>query len=144
MGRKRLRDTHLPKRVFFRHGTYYYVARIDGETLWTPLGRESETAIARAAELNALKRAERLKTIGDVRNATDEVKQQINEACSGRCVYCGSDQDLGIDHVVPYGSGGSTLPFNLVIACATCNASKGHKNAAEFILAAVRLAVWKA
>jgi 5-methylcytosine-specific restriction endonuclease McrA len=127
MGRKRLRDTHLPKRVFFRHGTYYYVARIDGETLWTPLGRESETAIARAAELNALKRAE-----------------QINEACSGRCVYCGSDQDLGIDHVVPYGSGGSTLPFNLVIACATCNASKGHKNAAEFILAAVRLAVWKA
>lgn len=39
MGRKRTRDTHLPKRVYLRHGRYYH-AGADGK--WRPLAPEGD------------------------------------------------------------------------------------------------------
>lgn len=45
----------------------------------------------------------------------------------GKCVYCGSTQNLTIDHVIPRSRGGSNEWNNLVIACRECNHKKGHK-----------------
>lgn len=41
------------------------------------------------------------------------------------CVYCGSDQNLTIDHIIPVTDRGSDSPKNLATACQSCNASKG-------------------
>jgi len=43
------------------------------------------------------------------------------------CVYCLSDSNLTIDHIVPLSCGGSNNLDNLCIACGPCNSSKGNK-----------------
>ena len=41
------------------------------------------------------------------------------------CQYCGSNNDLTFDHVVPRSKGGQTTWDNVVAACSPCNLSKG-------------------
>jgi len=44
-----------------------------------------------------------------------------------KCVYCGSSQNLQIEHIKPVSKGGSSLLCNLAPACAPCNMKKGAK-----------------
>jgi len=46
------------------------------------------------------------------------------------CVYCGSTDNLSIDHIIPISKGGNQDPKNLIRACSSCNKSK---NASFFI-----------
>jgi len=48
MGRKRKSGNHLPKRVYHRHGAYYFVSAAGD---WIPLGKELPKAMAKWAEL---------------------------------------------------------------------------------------------
>ena len=50
-----------------------------------------------------------------------------------KCVYCGSSEDLTIDHVVPQCTGGPTNSSNCVTACRPCNQSKGSMQIDEFL-----------
>ena len=43
------------------------------------------------------------------------------------CVYCGTDKNLTLDHLVPRALGGRTIWNNLVTACYTCNSEKGDR-----------------
>jgi hypothetical protein len=45
-----------------------------------------------------------------------------------KCRYCGSKQNLTIDHVVPLSKGGKWVWENLVAACTKCNGKKGSKS----------------
>ena len=47
------------------------------------------------------------------------------------CQYCGADEDLTFDHVIPRSRGGKTTWDNVVTACAPCNLLKGGKLAAQ-------------
>jgi hypothetical protein len=47
------------------------------------------------------------------------------------CRYCGSTQDLTIDHVVPRCQGGGDEADNLVVACRSCNSRKGGRTPDE-------------
>ena len=47
------------------------------------------------------------------------------------CQYCGDDQDLTFDHVVPRSKGGHTTWDNVVAACSPCNLIKGGHLPAE-------------
>ena len=51
----------------------------------------------------------------------------------GQCVYCGSTENLSLDHVIPFSRGGSDNPENLVTCCKSCNSSKGAKTPSEWI-----------
>ncbi|MCQ9343393.1 HNH endonuclease [Corynebacterium kozikiae] len=44
------------------------------------------------------------------------------------CSYCGAEEGLVLDHLIPKNLGGSDSGDNLVLACATCNSSKGGKD----------------
>jgi 5-methylcytosine-specific restriction endonuclease McrA len=44
------------------------------------------------------------------------------------CIYCESDSNLTIDHVVPRSKGGTEKMNNLVVACFDCNQQKGSKD----------------
>lgn len=48
-----------------------------------------------------------------------------------RCVYCGSDKDLTIDHVLPVSRGGKQVWENLVTACISCNQKKRDRTPSE-------------
>ena len=41
-----------------------------------------------------------------------------------RCLYCDSDENLTIDHVIPLAKGGKTTWENSATACKTCNSLK--------------------
>jgi 5-methylcytosine-specific restriction endonuclease McrA len=44
-----------------------------------------------------------------------------------QCQYCGSEDDLTFDHLVPRRFGGQTTWDNIVTACSPCNLRKGGK-----------------
>lgn len=44
-----------------------------------------------------------------------------------KCRYCGSTDRLTVDHVIPRVMGGSDCATNLVVACRSCNSSKGGR-----------------
>lgn len=50
-----------------------------------------------------------------------------------RCVYCGGDGPMTMDHATPLARGGHHTASNVVPACAACNSSKGASTAKEFL-----------
>lgn len=50
-----------------------------------------------------------------------------------KCVYCGSQENLTLDHKIPQSRGGSHDPENLATCCSTCNSSKGAKTPQEWM-----------
>lgn len=43
------------------------------------------------------------------------------------CVYCGAEDDLTVDYVVPLAFGGEMSIENAVCACRSCNSSRGSR-----------------
>lgn len=44
-----------------------------------------------------------------------------------RCLKCGSQNKLTVDHIIPKSQGGSNHLENMQILCATCNREKGSR-----------------
>ncbi len=44
-----------------------------------------------------------------------------------QCVYCGSEEELTFDHVLPRSKGGRTSWTNIATACSPCNLKKGGR-----------------
>ena len=54
-------------------------------------------------------------------------RERIKENWDHECAYCGSDENITLDHVRPRSLGGEAwLARNVVCACHDCNQSKGH------------------
>ena len=47
------------------------------------------------------------------------------------CIYCGSQKQLTLDHVLPKSRGGRNEWTNLVTSCFKCNLKKGNKTPEE-------------
>jgi 5-methylcytosine-specific restriction endonuclease McrA len=57
-----------------------------------------------------------------------EVKVAVWKRDAGRCVRCGSEDNLHFDHVLPYSKGGSSLVAeNVQLLCARHNLSKSDR-----------------
>ncbi len=52
-------------------------------------------------------------------------RQNIFKRDGHRCVYCGTHEELTLDHVLPKSRGGRTSWDNLATACKRCNTRKG-------------------
>ena len=55
------------------------------------------------------------------------------------CQYCGSSEDLTLDHLIPRSKGGPTTWKNLVTACKHCNSKKGDLSIEEAGLTLARM-----
>jgi len=56
------------------------------------------------------------------------VKVQVWKRDKGRCVLCGSKENIHYDHDLPFSKGGSSITAkNIRILCAKCNLKKGAK-----------------
>jgi hypothetical protein len=54
-------------------------------------------------------------------------RQNIKDAWEHKCAYCGSEDALTLDHIVPQCKGGLDIKTNVVACCHSCNQSKGHE-----------------
>ena len=52
-------------------------------------------------------------------------KRSVKETW-GECAYCGSTENLTIDHIIPQAKGGGNHITNVLCACEKCNKSKAH------------------
>jgi len=44
-----------------------------------------------------------------------------------KCVYCGENKPLTMDHIIPLSKGGTLTKNNIVPACVSCNSIKGNR-----------------
>ena len=54
----------------------------------------------------------------------EEVKFAVWRRDEGRCVKCGSQENLEFDHIIPVSKGGSNTARNIQILCERCNREK--------------------
>jgi len=53
-------------------------------------------------------------------------KESIKNQWDNQCAYCGSEEEITLDHIVPQTKGGSNHTTNLLACCKKCNGDKGH------------------
>ena len=66
-----------------------------------------------------------------MRSLYDDERTKMTEAQA--CCYCGSTDNLCMDHLIPRMRGGPDSPDNLVTACRSCNSSKGGRDMLEWM-----------
>lgn len=64
---------------------------------------------------------------------TETAKKNIFIRDKYECQYCGSKEELEIDHIIPLSKGGNNEESNLITSCHRCNTLKGEKSLEEFI-----------
>lgn len=64
---------------------------------------------------------------------SSEIRAEIYKRDGWQCHYCGSCDDLTLDHKTPRSKGGGDHPSNLLTACRSCNSRKGTKSYDEFL-----------
>jgi RNase P subunit RPR2 len=57
----------------------------------------------------------------------EAVRAEVWRRDQGRCVNCGSKENLHFDHIIPVSRGGATSAKNLQLLCQSCNFIKGAK-----------------
>jgi 5-methylcytosine-specific restriction endonuclease McrA len=58
-------------------------------------------------------------------------RRRIYKRDNNQCVYCGSEKNLTIDHILPKSRGGGNTWTNLVTCCKSCNRVKDNKTPEE-------------
>lgn len=97
------------------------------QSRWTEEGRTAYTINFHALPKSQDKKLAKPQSKGYRRN-----RAKVLERDNYQCVYCGSTEDLTLDHVVPRSQGGRGTMQNLVTACRTCNSSKNNRTPDEW------------
>ena len=56
-----------------------------------------------------------------------DIQDSVWNRDGGKCVLCGSQENLEFDHIIPVSKGGATTYRNLQLLCQNCNRSKSDK-----------------
>ncbi len=56
-----------------------------------------------------------------------EVMDKVWNRDGGKCVKCGSQENLEFDHIIPFSKGGATTYRNMQLLCKKCNLEKTNK-----------------
>ncbi|TFF89621.1 MAG: HNH endonuclease [Promethearchaeota archaeon] len=77
--------------------------------------------------MEQLKLMEAEKQTRDPRYLPASVKREVWKRDGGRCVECGSKENLGYNHVIPFSKGGTNTAGNIQLLCEKCNKKKPDK-----------------
>jgi len=73
----------------------------------------------------------------------DQVTKNLIMLRDVDCVFCGSSENLEIDHIVPVSKGGDSEPENLQVLCRSCNRSKRTKSVEQVATPLAQVATQK-
>ncbi len=128
---KRIRSSEyyeINKERYRSRAAVYYAANKESRCAYDKAYRKTDAGKeANHRGMNKRRATKRGATIGPIDEAA------VYEFCGGKCVYCGSKEKLSLDHVVALVAGGSHTQNNLVVACKSCNSSKGAKPVVEWL-----------
>lgn len=57
---------------------------------------------------------------------SQDVQDRVWNRDGGKCVKCGSMENLEFDHIIPFSKGGSNTYRNLQLLCQNCNRKKSN------------------
>ena len=61
------------------------------------------------------------------RRISQDVKDKVWNRDGGKCVECGSNENLEFDHIIPHSKGGANTYRNIQLLCEPCNRIKSAK-----------------
>ena len=61
------------------------------------------------------------------RHISQNVKDKVWNRDGGKCVECGSNEDIEFDHIIPHSKGGANTYRNIQLLCEPCNRTKSAK-----------------
>ncbi len=61
------------------------------------------------------------------RRISQNVKDKVWNRDGGKCVNCGSNENLEFDHIIPFSKGGANTYRNIQLLCEGCNREKSDK-----------------
>lgn len=59
------------------------------------------------------------------RNIRASVREEVMRRDGFKCVFCGADKNLSLDHIERYRDGGADTADNLRVLCMPCNQERG-------------------
>lgn len=66
-------------------------------------------------------------------NWSSSVREWLKEKEEpNKCIYCGEEKDLTIEHILPRICGGEDVLENVIMVCKSCNSAKGGKRLYEW------------
>ena len=97
---------------------------------WRVHTRQSESGARKYSTLNYMIRAKLNKGLVsgtmNMRSTFDD--ERIKYRYPESCCYCGSKDNIQMDHLIPQIKGGQNAADNLVWACRSCNSSKRNRD----------------
>jgi len=78
-------------------------------------------------ESNADSKRSIKKTESKRHSISQNVKDKVWNRDDGKCVECGSNENLEFDHIIPHSKGGANTYRNIQLLCEPCNRSKSAK-----------------
>jgi len=115
-----------PRRLWHAEGAYWWAdGELDAEAVGLLVWDRERRQDARLDRLRKIRAAEEDAERGRRERLPDEVRAAVWHRDDGRCVRCGSEQELQFDHVIPFSRGGSNATENIQILCGPCNRAKG-------------------
>lgn len=113
------------RRLWAAGGVYYWAEDgMDAEAVALLAWDRERRQDARLDRLRKIRAAEEDAERGRRERLPDEVRAAVWRRDEGRCVRCGSEQELQFDHVIPFSRGGGNAVENIQILCGPCNRAK--------------------
>jgi len=108
-----------------------YVQSERGKAVFAAATKKYRQTEKGKSEHRGIQQRRRARKLGATIGTIDEAA--IYSLCHEQCVYCGSIDRLTTDHIIALHVGGPHCQSNLLVACKSCNSSKGVKLVEEWI-----------
>ena len=90
------------------------------------LENERKRQLRRQIKMELLEKGEVLQSQKRM-SIPQDVQDLVWNRDGGKCVLCGSQENLEFDHIIPISKGGANTYRNLQLLCQNCNRSKSDK-----------------